>query len=241
MKTEIENLDKEKLELQALNIEQALVIKNKLDEVKNLQFLVPKPLEFRKVTEYYKWKPQKNIRLRDALQKFSKDKKYQEKYLKFLDDLKVQNKSNIDDQIYHIVFLVQKWIGEKYKTDKERFGYSEYWLSPQEAYDFYVEDKKYADCEDLSAFLYGCIVAKLIQKGEWENNKDRFKRIDVHRIGGEDHAVLVWKKNSGKYAVIETTLRKDRFTTLWNSERDIFNSVYTDIWHIFDEESEYSL
>jgi len=97
-------------------------------------------IEFKPVTQYYTWKPHKRIKLRNALQKFSTDEEYIQKYNEFLKSIHIAEYSNIDAQVKHIVTIVQKWIndGDNYDTDKQSFGTEEYWLSPQEAFDYYV-------------------------------------------------------------------------------------------------------
>jgi len=89
--------------------------------------------------------------------------------------------------------------------------------------------------------LYGCIVAKLIQQEKWEFNKKRLLRVDVQIMGSGGHALLAWKKETDVWAPIESTFYKERFYSLWRTNKDIFKSMYVEIWHIFDEEGEYKI
>lgn len=183
------------------------------------------------------WKPNKRVSLPETLQNFTKDKEYQEKYL---NKFKVKDFDNPDDVVYYTYKAVQSFINDKYKSDKKAFGTSEYWLSPQEAFDFYIKGK-YADCEDVRTLLYGAIVSNLINQGYWEEHKDRLQCIDIGITGSFGHAILAWEKDNSTWANLETTYVEQNFDNMWKYDKDVFKSIYVNIIHIFNEYGEYKL
>ncbi len=252
-KDEIEVYKKEnsllisKLNVSQNNLDSALqnlkIANDNLQKLK-AEFSVNPKQEFKIVRKQYFWKPKKNIYLHESLNNISRDEEYLAKYITFLNELKVKTNNNVDRQVYDVVSKVQKWINgdnDDYDTDKESFGTTEYWLSPQEAFDYYVIQENEGDCEDVSALLYGCIVAKLVDNNVWEENKKRLKRIDIKIVGSGGHALLTWEKSNNEWVPIESTFGESRFNKLWVKNRNIFKSVYVDVWHIFDEEHEYRL
>ena len=197
---------------------------------------------FKEKKNKYNWKPGKRIYLHESLNNFSEDTEYQEKYVAFLQELGFQTTYNtIDKAVYKIVVLAQHYINDTlpddYKSDKEAFGTSEYWLSPQEAFDRYVTGEDVGDCEDTSAFLYGCIISGLNLLGyDWTNT---LLRIDINFPVA--HAIIAYRKQNGVWTCIESTYGENRFSKNWIRDKDMFKGVYTGIWHIFDEETEYEL
>jgi len=219
-----------------------LIIKDlstKLNELKNE--LVFNKL-FKEEETKYKWKPGKTIYLHNSLENFSEDTEYQEKYLAFLKTLGLKDSyKDIDETVYKIVLLIQKYINNTllvdYKTDQEVFGTGEYWLSPREAFDQYVTNELATDCEDTSALLYGAIISGLNYLGYDYNN--RLLRVDIDFPVG--HAVVAYQKSNGVWACIESTYGEARFSKNWIRDKDMFKGVYTGLWHIFDEVTEYEL
>ena len=190
----------------------------------------------------YMWKPGKKIYLHLSLEDFSNDIEYQELYLSFIKELGLKDSyKNIDEAVYKIVLMVQKYINktlkDDYQTDKEVFGVSEYWLSPREAFNQYVINLISSDCEDVSALLYGSIVSGLNYLGYDYSN--RLLRVDINFPVG--HAVVSYQKSNGVWVCIESTYGESRFTKNWVRDKDMFKGVYTGLWHIFDEQTEYEL
>ena len=190
----------------------------------------------------YMWKPGKKIYLHLSLEDFSNDIEYQELYLSFIKELGLKDSyKNIDEAVYKIVLMVQKYINktlkDDYQTDKEVFGVSEYWLSPREAFNQYVINLISSDCEDVSALLYGSIVSGLNYLGYDYSN--RLLRVDINFPVG--HAVVSYQKSNGVWACVESTYGESRFSKNWIRDKDMFKGVYTGLWHIFDEVTEYEL
>jgi len=190
----------------------------------------------------YMWKPGKKIYLHLSLEDFSNDIEYQELYLSFIKELGLKDSyKNIDEAVYKIVLMVQKYINktlkDDYQTDKEVFGVSEYWLSPREAFNQYVINLISSDCEDVSALLYGSIVSGLNYLGYDYSN--RLLRVDINFPVG--HAVVSYQKSNGVWVCIESTYGESRFSKNWVRDKDMFKGVYTGLWHIFDERTEYEL
>ena len=244
---EINNIVKDKNELQkTFNI--AIEEINRLSE--ELSKFKPLPAEIQDMTDYfkikptkYKYKPKKYDYLHKTLENFSKDIEYQEKYLAFLIELGIKdNYSSVDKMVYDITYRVQKYINrtlkDDYKTDKEVFGVNEYWLTPKEAFDQYVINKLASDCEDVSALLYGSIITGLNYFG-YSNDTWRLLRVDINFPVG--HAVIVFLKSNHVWACIESTYGESRFYKNWTNNKDMFKGVYTGIWHVFNEKTEYEL
>ena len=211
---------------------------NQLDDLTFIDF----DRLFKEKKTKYTWKPGKRIYLHESLQNFNNDIECQEKYLSFLKELGLKDSyKNRDDAVYNIVLMVQKYINQTlpddYKTDKEVFGYTEYWLSPQEAFEQYVLLLLAIDCEDTSALLYGAIISGLTYLGYDYTNI--LLRVDIDFPVG--HAVVVYQKSNGIWSCIESTYGERRFSKNWIRDKDMFKGVYTGLWHIFDEVTEYEL
>jgi len=224
----------------AAYIEYIIDLNTEIEKLKNNTYDFSK--QFSSVKTKYYWKPNKQIYLHESLNNFSKDYEYQEKYLAFLKELGLKDYyKDVDSAVFDIVILIQKYINvdlrDDYKTDREVFGVNEYWLSPQEAFDQYVINDLATDCEDTSALLYASIISGLNYLGfEYEN---RLLRVDIDFPVG--HALVSWRKLNNVWAGIESTYGEERFTKNWNRNKDVFKGIYTGIWHIFDEVSEYIL
>ena len=192
---------------------------------------------FKKVNQAYngKW-------LREYLDNFSENTILQEKYISFLKTLGLKDSyKDSDEAVYKITLMVQDYINntldDDYKTDKEFFGKSDYWVNPTEAFDYYVTQETAIDCDDTSCFLYCCIASALNYLGyEWQG---RLLRIDIKLPVA--HAVVAWLKWNGTWACIESTYHEERFGKNWVEDKDMFKGVYTEIWHIFDDRGEYRL
>jgi hypothetical protein len=226
--------DLESLYNQTISDNQALM--HRLNNYHEQRFEIAKN-QFKPINQQYKGKW-----LRSYLNDFSKDNIYQDKYLSFLKQLGMKESyKDIDDVVYRVVMLVQDYVNNTlpvdYQTDQELFGKADYWVTPQEAFDYYVTQETAGDCDNNSNFLYGCIVTALNYFGyDWEG---RLLRVNMTLPIG--HAVLAWLKNNGTWACIESTYHEDRFGRTWVDNKDIFKSVYIQLWHIFDERKEYRL
>jgi len=190
----------------------------------------------------YKWKPSKNTFLRHSLNNFSSDSEYQGKYLSFLISNGLKDSYSSEKELILKVYLITKSYlqsdNDNYDTDLESFGVSEYWLTPQESFDYYVGGNE-GDCEDYSAFIYGCLVTSLLHFGY---NIYNLFRADVNIIGNCGHAVLEWwSQKDEQFLHLESTFRSDRAYKVFSTKRDITKSVYTDVMRFFNETQEYIL
>ena len=199
-----------------------------------------RPRDFR-----YTYRPGRNDLLRNTLNKFTEDTIYQAKYIDWLEkerNFYPKRYTDVDNMIYHCSRIILEFVDNRYMSDIQKYGVSEYWLYPQEAFDVYVKKNKVNDCDGLRAFMYGAIISILIYT-ENEQYIDRLKCVDVwigHRYG---HAVLAWKKISNeKWVKIESTYRPHDLYTDWFNNKEFFNSVYNLIpGRVFDEKGEYSI
>jgi len=195
---------------------------------------------FKKTVKYKRWKPGQNIRLRKTLADFSQDSEYLSKYKAWLDSINVKNFDNVDKLIYETTKKVLKFVDGKYKTDLKAHGTLEYWLSPQEAFDYYVTQNKYEDCDGVRSLLYGSLVTKLLENG-FQSERWRLKGISIRIEGSGGHAILSWIKSNLVWAPIETTFAPDSWIKDWNRDCDVFKAMYGNVYNIYDEESEYKL
>jgi len=230
------------LQQELINMNSQLITTNLILLELKKQRIIPFNKLFKEKKTKYTWKPGKRIYLHESLQDFSNDVEYQELYLAFLKELGLKDSyKNIDDAVYKIVLMVQKYINntlkDDYQTDKEVFGVSEYWLSPREAFNQYVINLISSDCEDVSALLYGAIISGL--KSLDYDYTDRLLRVDIDFPVG--HAVVSYQKSNGVWVCIESTYGESRFTKNWVRDKDMFKGVYTGLWHIFNETTEYKL
>ena len=230
------------LQQELINMNSQLITTNLILLELKKQRIIPFNKLFKEKKTKYTWKPGKRIYLHNSLQDFSNDVEYQEKYLVFLKELGLKDSyKNIDDAVYKIVLMIQKYINntldDDYETDLKNFKSNEYWLSPKEAFDYYVINLKAGDCEDTSALLYGAIVSGLNYLGYDYTN--RLLRIDINFP--VHHAVVSYQKSNSIWACIESTYGESRFSKNWIRDKDMFKGVYTGLWHIFNEKTEYEL
>jgi len=224
---------------------------NQITSLNNeLEILKPKPVRDSDLNDFFKtdktkypWKPNKRVYLHKTLNDFSEDEEYITKYFAFTQEIGLKDSYNtVDECVYDIVIKVQRYINrvlpDDYNTDLESFNAREYWLSPQEAFDYYVEERDVGDCEDTSAFLYGCIMSVLTTY-QYNDAIWRLLRTDINFPVG--HAVVIWLKENRVWACIESTYGENRFSKNWIRDKDMFKGVYTGIWHIFNEITEYEL
>lgn len=192
----------------------------------------------------YPWKPGKNERLSNTLQHFSNNLEAIDKYNKFCKNvLQIKSYPEPDKIVYATTIKVLDYVEKfrkKYVRDIDNFGSAEYWMDFNEAYDFYVNNKKAGDCDDKRIFLYCCIISQLIVNGLFSESW-RLKCIDGLITNSEGHALLGWKKENNIWSPIETTYGQNYFKENWNRNADIFKSMYFHISHIFDERGEYLL
>jgi len=230
------------LQQELINMNSQLITTNLILLKLKKQRIIPFNKLFKEKKTKYTWKPGKKIYLHLSLEDFSNDIEYQELYLSFIKELGLKDSyKNIDEAVYKIVLMVQKYINktlkDDYQTDKEVFGVSEYWLSPREAFNQYVINLISSDCEDVSALLYGAIISGL--KSLDYDYTDRLLRVDIDFPVG--HAVVSYQKSNGVWVCIESTYGESRFTKNWVRDKDMFKGVYTGLWHIFNETTEYKL
>jgi len=189
----------------------------------------------------YKWQPKKKTLVRYSLDNFSDDQEYQDKYLAWLLSLGLKSSySSEDSLIWYVWKMVTDFISDEddYDTDLESFGTAEYWLTPQQAFDYYVTEDDEGDCDDLSALLYGAIITALKYCG-YSDLTWRLKRVNIKKPVG--HAICAWLNRKLQWKRIESTYYRSDFAVKWNDNSDIFKGSYTIVWHIFDEKKEYKL
>lgn len=185
----------------------------------------------------YKWKPTKNTLLRHSLNNFSDDVEYKAKYFNWLIQQGINPEFKTEEEaIIKTTLLVLTWWkkNKKYIADTK----SDYWLTPQEAFDqIIMGELKGEDCDGLRAIIYGSVVSVLDTNGY---SIDNLFACDVNIIGSEGHAILQWW-NGKQFLTLETTFAPERAYKVWSSERDITKSVYTDVMRFFNEKQEYKL
>ena len=233
--TELKNHSKSLIEKQELVTELEQEIKLLTNPLQLSEVIKPKNIK-------YKWKPTKNTLLRHSLNKLSEDSEYQGKYLSFLIGQGLKDSYSSEKQVILKTYMMAKSYlqsdNDNYDTDQESFGVKEYWLTPQESFDYYVGGDE-GDCDDYSAFIYGCLVTSLLHFGY--DTKNLF-RADVNIIGSCGHAVIEWwSKEDEQFLHLESTYRSDRAYKVFNTKRDITKSVYTDVMRFFNEKQEYVL
>jgi hypothetical protein len=243
--SEIDSLKNEIVDLTEVIDEQNKLnsgLRKEIAELKNPEKRQPKESDyFEKISEKYRWQKNKYNNLRNSLNKFSQDQDSQDKYFAFLNTLGIPDSyKDSDILVWSIVNKIYNYLEDlpnDYTSDINAFGTKEHWLTPQEAFDYYVTSEKAGDCEDFSAFLYGALVTALKYYG-FGDELWKLKRVDIKRPVG--HAILGWLKGN-QWKRIESTYYRNDMPSKWNDNSDIFKSVYTVVWHIFDENSEYKL
>jgi len=211
------------------------------NSLKSISSRTSKPTILRKRPTKYRMRPGWYDYLHKSLNNFSQDTEYLEKYTNFLLTLNLNNTYNDCDRlVYSVVSKAYAWLGDfpdDYNSDKEQFGTSEYWLTPQEAFNQYILGEA-SDCEDFSAFLWGCIISALILYG-YEGEIHRLMRFDMKRPVG--HAIVIWLNDKSEWKRIESTYYRRDFKSKWFDNSDVFKSVNTVMMtgHAFNEETEY--
>lgn len=184
------------------------------------------------------------------LENFSQNSELLDKYESFLREKFFFDKryDSPDKLIYELnIFLdqyVKKFPGGEYDTDLNVFKKVEHWMSPQEAYDYYIAKKIAGDCDDKGTFKYCCMKTALIYFGFDTEHSWRLKNFIVDLITYEGHYLLGWLKEEENRVVgfipVESTFRHDKFKEVWNNNM-IFktNMMYAKIRFSFDEKTEY--
>lgn len=183
------------------------------------------------------------------LQNFSKDHDLINKYEAFLvKNFFFDKRYDTPDQlVYELnIFLdrhVKRFQGGEYNTEMKIFNKRDYWMSPKEAYDYYITKLIAGDCDDKATWKYCCIVTALIYFGFWEENKWRLKNFIVDIITGEGHYLLGWlKEYEGRvvgYVPVESTFRHDLFAKFWKKNMIFKDQMLYKIRFSFDEKTEY--
>jgi len=214
-------------------------------EFESMRDSVPHDIDDYSISDFFKIRPEKykfkkkKEYLHISLNKLSKDIEYQTKYMELLFNLGLKTSyKNEDDLVYNIKRLIDNFVNDddSYDTDLESFGKREWWLNPQEAFDYYETNE--GDCEDKSALLWGAIVSALIYFG-YEHYIWRLKRLDMTRPIG--HAIIVWLKRDLNWKRVESTYYPKDTYYFWFKDTDVFKGEYMKTMHIFDEVTEYQL
>ena len=174
------------LQQELINMNSQLITTNLILLELKKQRIIPFNKLFKEKKTKYTWKPGKRIYLHNSLENFSNNTEYQEKYLLFLKELGLKDSyKNIDDAVYKIVLMIQKYINntldDDYETDLKNFKSNEYWLSPKEAFDYYVINLKAGDCFAGYEEIY---------------TKNGLKKIEDIEVGNE---VLSYDFETNKY------------------------------------------
>lgn len=205
-----------------LNALKQSLLKADVDNLSNEDFFTP-------TVQKYTFKPNHTDYLHKGLNSFSKDEIYKDKYWNLMKDWNLSpDYRNVDDLIYRIVMKGQKYINslpDDYKTDKEVFGVNEYWLTPQEAYDYYVDKKLAVDCfagyeeiytetglskiKDIkvgdkvlsydfktNSYVYNKVI-DFVDKGNLQVNRIHFRNGQTLDVS-ENHPVWIRKNKKGK-------------------------------------------
>ena len=194
---------------------------------------------FKRTSVKYSFKGKREY-LHKSLNNFSEDTEYIEKYVALLIDLGLKDSYKDEDAVvYATKRLIDDYVddGDNYDTDLESFGKREWWLTPQESFDYYIKDE--GDCDDKSALLYGAIISALKYFG-YDHYTWRLLRFDMTQPVG--HAICIWLRRNGLWKRIESTYYSDSISrTFYNDKTDIFLGEYVKVYHIFNEEHEYKL
>ena len=220
-----------------------------IDEIKAKTEVIDKlneqiqPQTFRKSTKKYRMRPDWYDYLHKSLNNFSQDPIYISKYQEVILGFNMKNSYNdVDKLVYDLVKKIYTFVndGDNYDSDMERFGVSEYWLTPQEAFELYVEEGGEGDCDDMSALMYGFIISALLLY-DFAKDIDRLYRYDLKKPVG--HAINIWLNNKNQWKRIESTYYPTDFTSKWYDNSDVFKSIYTFNMngHLFNEETEYRI
>lgn len=237
--------DYDELYLEHVNVKQQFnTLKQEVSVFKKTVFDVSNNYYFNNIKQEYRFKPGQKDYLHLIFEDFLTNKKLIKKYEEFVLSLKPLYNLNPDNIVFKVTVAVQEYINsvlpDDYKTDKEVYGVNEYWLSPVEAFEQYVNNSLAVDCEDTSMFLYCCITAILLKEG-FESSVWRLKRVDVVITGSGGHALLAWLKSSMVWVPVESTFGESNFSYNWKLEANVFKSMYSKLWHIFDSKGEYRL
>jgi hypothetical protein len=144
-----------------------------------------------------------------------------------------------DYLVYSITRLINDYVNDRdnYDTDSESFGKTEWWLTPQEAFDYYIDNE--GDCDDKRALLWGAIISALKFFG-YETETWRLMCVDIIEPVG--HALLVWLKKNGVWTRIETTYYPNSIVrTFYDDSTSFFKGELIRVWHLFNEKTEYEL
>jgi hypothetical protein len=153
---------------------------------------------------------------------------------------------NADELVYKLVLSLHKYIdGLKisYQSDKQLFSKIEYWMSPSEAFDYYVTKRIAGDCDDTMTFMYANLMTALLHYG-FEDDVWRLKGRIIDILGAGGHAVLTWLKADDKTNVIgwmniETTYGENAWRKMWDNNNLIEDNWLITTRFIFDEVTEY--
>ena len=183
------------------------------------------------------------------LENFSRNTELIEKYESFLVKNFFYDKryDSPDQLVYELNIFLDKYVrrfpGGEYNSEMKIFNNPEHWMSPSEAYDYYITKKIAGDCDDKGTFKYCCIVTALIYFGFWEEHKWRLKNFIVDIITGEGHYLLGWlKEYEGRvvgYVPVESTFRHDKFAEFWKKNMIFKDQMLYKIRFSFDEKTEY--
>lgn len=224
------------------NLEREIeILKNQLD---TLTITVDDKSEqdyFNPTTKSYEWKPDKIVKLRQTLGNLSQDTEYIQKYNEWLDSLGVAYYNSFESTVYHTHKAVLDFVHGRYKTDLKAHGTKEYWFSPQEAFDYYVTEDLYDDCDGVRSLAWGAIVARLVKQELWVEHGWRLKAISISIEGSGGHAILTVLKDNFVWGPLETTFAQYTWEMDWHRDCDVFKSMYGNVYNVFDENSEYTV
>lgn len=235
--SDIAMLDKE---VEQLNSQKALLrieLESLKEQIKTIDDMSTTTY-FKPTIKSYRWKPGKIVRLKDTLGNLSQDTEYIQKYNEWLDSLGVKHYNTFENTVYYVHKAVLDFVDGKYKRDIKAHGTKEYWFSPQEAFEYYVTENLYDDCDGVRSLAWGAIVSRLVMD-ELSDDIWRLKAISISIEGSGGHAILTALKDNLVWAPLETTFAPWSWKDDWHRDCDVFKAMYGNVYNVFDEESEY--
>lgn len=214
-----------------------------LEEYKNRFF---QELKITKYTHSYRGDGKKR-QLHTHLDNFRNNKELREKYLNWMkSELSLRTSYNsADDLILHITNEIHRFVNNRWKEDKRSFDTLEYWLNPEEAFEYYVNKNNYGDCDDTGTFIYACLITALYYYG-FESEIWRLMNGIVSIVGAGGHYTLTWLKadkdnNVIGWIVVESTYAQNLFSDNFKKNK-LFkhNWLYQPI-ALFNEEAEFKV
>jgi len=207
------------------------------DNLTLIKELKKEELVFEPISERYRWDKGKEEYMHKSLYMTNEDVDY---YINWLYKYNLMKKyDSMDDMVYKVVQVLYDYFYNTYQVDMR-----ENWLLPREALETMIYNqthskKKEFDCEDMAVIIYSCL-RLIAEYNKWDIT-DRLLRVDIIQLAPSKygHAGVTYKKDNNMWVKLETSLHPKTFKDDWY--KPFFDSVYIEIWHIFDRNTEYKL